>query len=134
MKKIAITAMSSKGIGKAKEYFAEMAVDAITLVMEKRGESYLADLDDIQIMKKEGKNLSDSELVKGMVLDKEVVHPGMPKIVKNAKIILLDTALEIEKTEFSAEIRITDPSQMKAFKDQGETVESNRWQHSYESR
>lgn len=118
MKKIAITAMSSKGIGKAKEYFAEMAVDAITLVMEKRGESYLADLDDIQIMKKEGKNLSDSELVKGMVLDKEVVHPGMPKIVKNAKIILLDTALEIEKTEFSAEIRITDPSQMKAFKDQ----------------
>jgi thermosome len=118
MKKIAITAMSSKGIGKAKEYFAEMAVDAITLVMEKRGESYLADLDNIQIMKKEGKNLSDSELVKGMVLDKEVVHPRMPRIVKNAKIILLDSALEIEKTEFSAEIRITDPSQMKAFKDQ----------------
>lgn len=118
MNKIAITAMSSKGIGKAKGYFAEMAVDAITLVMEKRGESYLADLDNIQIMKKEGKNLSDSELVKGMVLDKEVVHPRMPRIVKNAKIILLDTALEIEKTEFSAEIRITDPSQMKAFKDQ----------------
>jgi thermosome len=118
MTKIALTAMSSKGIGEAKEHFAEMAVDAITQVMEKRGESYLADLDNIQIMKKEGKNLSDSELVKGMVLDKEVVHPRMPKIVKNAKIILLDTALEIEKTEFSAEIRITDPSQMKAFKDQ----------------
>ncbi|WP_455368944.1 thermosome subunit beta [[Eubacterium] cellulosolvens] len=118
MKKIAITAMSSKGIGEAKECFAEMAVDAITQVMEKKGESYIADLDNIQIMKKEGKNLSDSRLVKGMVLDKEVVHPRMPRIVKNAKIILLDTALEIEKTEFSAEIRITDPSQMKAFKDQ----------------
>ena len=118
MKKTAITAMSSKSIGEAKEYFAEMAVDAITQVMEKRGDSYVADLDNIQIMKKEGKNLTDSKLVKGMVLDKEVVHPRMPRIVRNAKIILLDTALEIEKTEFSAEIKITDPSQMKAFKDQ----------------
>ena len=77
-----------------------------------------ADIDNIQLVKKEGKSLLDTELVKGIIVDKEVVHPGMPKQVKNAKIALLDAALEIEKTEISAEIRINDPTQMKAFLDE----------------
>jgi chaperonin GroEL (HSP60 family) len=69
-------------------------------------------------VKKEGKSLLDTELVNGVIIDKEVVHPGMPKHVKKAKIALLDSALEIEKTEISAEIRINDPTQMKAFLDE----------------
>jgi len=72
----------------------------------------------VQIIKKEGKSLHDTELVRGIILDKEVVHSGMPKRVENAKIALLNCPLEVEKTEFSAEIRIRDPSQMKAFLDQ----------------
>jgi chaperonin GroEL (HSP60 family) len=78
----------------------------------------VADIDQIQIVKKEGKSLFDSQLVKGIIVDKEVVHPGMPKRVEDAKVALLDVALEVEKTEFSAEIRIRDPTQMKAFLDQ----------------
>ncbi|MEM2561287.1 MAG: thermosome subunit beta, partial [Candidatus Bathyarchaeia archaeon] len=78
----------------------------------------IADIDNIQIIKKTGKSLLESQLVKGVIIDKEVVHAGMPKKVVNAKIALLDCPLEIEKTEFSAEIRIRDPKQMKAFLDQ----------------
>jgi len=118
LKKVAVTAMSSKGIGDAKEHFAEIAVDAIKQIMEKRGESNHADIDNIQLIKKEGQSIMDTQLIKGIILDKEVVHPRMPKTLKNARIALLDSALEIEKTEFSAEIRISDPEQMKAFMDE----------------
>jgi thermosome len=118
LKKIALTAMAGKGIGEAKEDFATIAVDAIKEIMEKRGETTLVDIDNIQLVKKEGKSLMDTQLVKGVILDKEVVHPRMPKTVANARIALIDCALEIEKTEISAEIRIADPSQMKAFMDE----------------
>jgi thermosome len=118
LKKVAMTAMHSKGLGGAREHFADIAIEAIQQVMEKRGDSMYADTDNIQLVKKEGKSLMDTELVRGIIVDKEVVHPGMPKQVKNAKIALLDAALEIEKTEISAEIRINDPSQMKAFLDE----------------
>ncbi len=118
LRKVATTAMHSKGIGPAKDHFAEIAVDAVELVSEKRGSELTADIDNIQLLKKEGKSLFDTELVKGVIVDKEVVHPGMPKSVSNPKIALLDCPLEIEKTEFSAEIKISDPNKMKAFLDE----------------
>jgi thermosome len=118
LKKVAMTAMHSKGLGGAREHFADIAIEAVQQVMEKRGDSVYADIDNIQLVKKEGKSMMDTELVRGIIVDKEVVHPGMPKQVKNAKIALLDAALEIEKTEISAEIRINDPTQMKAFLDE----------------
>jgi thermosome len=118
LKKVAITAMASKAVGAAKEHLAEIAIDAVKQITERRGDKNVADIDQVQIIKKEGKSLFDTQLVRGMIIDKEVVHPGMPKRVKNAKIALLDCPLEIEKTEFNAEIRIRDPAQMKAFLDQ----------------
>jgi thermosome len=118
LKKVAITSMSSKGVGPAKDHLADMAIDAVRQIVEQRGDKNIADIDNVQVIKKTGKSLFESQLVKGLVIDKEVVHPGMPKMVERAKIALLDAALEIEKTEMSAEIRIKDPSQMKAFLDQ----------------
>ncbi|PMB74886.1 thermosome subunit, partial [Candidatus Bathyarchaeota archaeon] len=118
LKKVALTSMSSKAVGPAKEHLAEIAIDAVKQIAEKRGERMVADIDNIQIIKKTGKSLFESQLVRGLIIDKEVVHPGMPKKIENAKIALLDCPLEIEKTEFSAEIRIKDPLQMKAFLDQ----------------
>ncbi len=118
LKKVAMTAMHSKGLGAAREHFADISIEAVRLVAEKRGAEWTADIDNVQLTKKEGKSLLDTELIKGIIVDKEVVHPGMPKLVKNPKIALLDCALEIEKTEISAEIRINDPTQMKAFLDE----------------
>jgi thermosome len=118
LKKVAMTSMHSKGLGGAREHFADIAIEAVQQVMEKRGDSMYADIDNIQLIKKEGKSMVDTELIRGIIVDKEVVHPGMPKQVKNARIALLDAALEIEKTEISAEIRINDPNQMKAFLDE----------------
>ncbi len=118
LRKLALTSMASKAVGAAKGHLAEMAIDAVKQISEQRGDRMVADIDQIQVVKKEGKSLFDSELVKGIIVDKEVVHPGMPKRVENAKVALLDVALEVEKTEFSAEIRIRDPTQMKAFLDQ----------------
>jgi len=118
LKKVAVTAMASKAVGVAKEHLADIAIEAVKQIAEQRGEKWIADIDQVQMTKKEGKSLFDTQLVKGIIVDKEVVHPGMPKRVENAKIALLDVALEVEKTEFSAEIRIRDPTQMKAFLDQ----------------
>jgi thermosome len=118
LKKVALTSMASKAVGPAKEHFAEIAIDAVKQIAEKRGDRMIADIDNIQVIKKTGKSLYESQLINGLIIDKEVVHPGMPKKVENAKIALLDCPLEIEKTEFSAEIRIRDPNQMKAFLDQ----------------
>jgi len=118
LRKVAITTMGSKAVGPAKEHFADIAIDAVRQITEKRGDKTLADIDNIQLIKKTGKSLFESQLVKGVIIDKEVVHSGMPKTVEKAKIALLDCALEIEKTEISAEIRIRDPLQMKAFMDQ----------------
>jgi thermosome len=118
LKKVAVTSMASKAVGPAKEHFADIAIDAVRKVAEKRGDKWVADIDNIQVIKKTGKSLFESQLVQGLVIDKEVVHTGMPKNVERAKIALLDSALEIEKTEISAEIRIRDPNQMKAFLDQ----------------
>ncbi|MDH5482375.1 MAG: thermosome subunit beta [Candidatus Bathyarchaeota archaeon] len=118
LRKVALTSMASKAVGPAKEHLAEIAIDAVRQITEKRGDRMLADIDNIQIIKKTGKSLFESELVKGVIIDKEVVHSGMPKKMERAKIALLDCPLEIEKTEISAEIRIRDPTQMQAFLDQ----------------
>lgn len=125
LKMIAYTAMNSKASVGNQDYFAEMAVKAVKAIAEKRGDKYVADLDYIQIVKKQGGSIADSQLVYGVIVDKEVVHPGMPKVVENAKIALLDTPLEIEKTEFDAEIRITDPTQMKSFIEEEEKLLKN---------
>ena len=118
LKKVAVTSMASKAIGAARDHLADIAVDAVRQIVETRGDRTIADIDNIQTIKKTGKSLLESQLVNGLVIDKEVVHPGMPRLVERAKIALIDCALEIEKTEISAEIRIHDPTQMKAFLDQ----------------
>ena len=118
LRKVAITAMRGKSLGGATEHFAKIAVQAVNQIIEKRGDSFVADIDNIQLVKKEGKSLMDTELVNGVIIDKEVVHPGMPKRMQKAKIALLDTAMEIEKTEFSAEIKISNPQQMQSFLDE----------------
>ncbi len=118
LNKIALTSMHSKLIGGAKEHFAEIAVNAVKQIAEKLGDQWIADVDQVQIVKRTGESLLDTQLIKGIIVDKEVVHSGMPKKVEKAKIALIDHALEIEKTEISAEIRIRDPSQMKAFLDE----------------
>jgi thermosome len=117
LKKVAMTSMASKAVGGARDHLAEIAIDAVKQITEKRGDRKVADIDHIQITKKEGKSLFDTELIRGLIIDKEVVHAAMPKQIENAKIALLDCPLEVEKTEFNAEIRIKDPTQMKAFLD-----------------
>jgi thermosome len=116
--KVALTTMSSKSVGTAREHLAQIALDAVTQIAEQRGDKKIADIDNIQLIKKTGKSLLETQLIQGIIVDKEIVHPGMPRKKENAKIALLDSALEIEKTEMSAEIRIRDPTQMKAFLDQ----------------
>ena len=117
--KLAKTSMRSKIIAEESDYLANLVIEAVFQVAEKRDDkTYKVDVDNISVLKKQGGSMADSSLVKGIIVDKEVVHSGMPKTVKNAKIALLNAPLEIEKTEYSAEIRISDPSKMKAFLDQ----------------
>ncbi|MCC6041855.1 MAG: TCP-1/cpn60 chaperonin family protein [Desulfurococcaceae archaeon] len=122
LRKIARTALTSKAVHDARDYFAEIAVKAVKQIAEQRGDKIYIDIDNVQIIKKYGGSLMDTQLVYGIVLDKEVVHPGMPKRVEKARIALLDAPLEIEKPEIDAEIRISDPTQMKAFLQQEEEI------------
>ncbi|MEM0474444.1 MAG: thermosome subunit beta [Zestosphaera sp.] len=122
LKKIASTALTSKAVHGVREYFAEIAVKAVKQVAEDRDGRIYVDLDNIQIIKKHGGSLADTKLVYGVILDKEVVHPGMPKRVEKAKIALIDAPLEIEKTEIDAEIRISDPEMMRKFIEQKENI------------
>jgi thermosome len=122
LKKIATTAMGGKISETVKDYFADLAVKAILQIAEQRGDRWVADLDNVQLVKKHGGSLLDTQLVYGIVVDKEVVHPAMPKRVVNAKIALLDAPLEVEKPEIDAEIRINDPRQMRAFLEEEESI------------
>jgi thermosome len=115
LKKVAMTSMASKLVAQNREQLAELTVDAILYVVKKVGKEYRVDLDDIMVEKKPGESITDTKLIKGIVLDKENVHPGMPKRVEKARIALLDTALEIQKTEFDAKINIESPEQMETF-------------------
>jgi archaeal chaperonin len=118
LEKVAATAITGKGGEGAKANLANLAVESVKMVAEEKNGKIVVDKDDIKIEKKQGGSLEDSELVKGIIIDKEVVHPSMPKTVKNAKILLLDAALEVKDTETNAEIRITSPDQMQAFVEQ----------------
>jgi len=115
LKKVAATSMASKLVAEKKEQLAQIAVEAVLSVARKVGEDYLVDLDDITVEKKTGESLTETRLIEGLVLDKEVVHSGMPKRVEKAKIALLESALEIKKTEFDAKINIERPEQMDSF-------------------
>jgi len=116
LKKIATTAMNGKNVEWAKEKLAEIAVDSVLQVAE--GKSI--DIDNIKIEKKEGGGEADSELITGILIDKERIHSDMPKLIQNAKIALIDSALEIKETEIDAKIQITDPNQLQAFIQQEE--------------
>jgi len=122
LKAVARASLTSKAVHGAREYLAELAVKAVRQVAEKRGDRWYVDLDNIQIIKKHGASLLDSALVYGVVLDKEVVHPAMPRRVEGARIALLDAPLEIEKPEIDAEIRISDPLQMRKFIEEKENI------------
>jgi thermosome len=120
LKLVAMTAMTGKGVGGELELLAGIAVDAVSSIAEKEDGKYHVDIDNIQVEKKQGGAISDTKLIKGLVLDKERVHSRMPKAVKNAKIALVDSALEIKKTEVEAKIQIKDPAQMQRFLDEEE--------------
>ncbi len=119
LKKVARTAITSKyiGSGPSVDKLLDMILEAARTVAEPKpdGKGYIVRLDNIKIEKKKGGSLLDSMLVRGVVLDKEVVHPGMPKRVEKAKIALLDTPLEVKKPEITAKINITSPEQIRQF-------------------
>jgi len=122
LRKVAMTSLSSKAVAGAREYIADVVVKAVTQVAELRGNKWYVDLDNVQIVKKAGGSINDTQLVYGIIVDKEVVHPGMPKRVENAKIALIDASLEVEKPELDAEIRINDPTQMQKFLEEEENL------------
>ena len=113
--RIARTSMQTKLVSKESNELAEIVVNAALQVSEKFDSKYKVDIEDVKVEKKAGGSLRDTKLVKGIVLDKEVVHGGMPKMVEKARIALINSALEIEKTEFDAKINISSPDQMKMF-------------------
>ncbi|WP_428325310.1 thermosome subunit beta [Nitrosopumilus sp.] len=113
--KIATTSMQSKLISEDSDTLSKIVVDAILSIVTKKGEDYFVDLENIKVEKKSGGSIQDTQIVKGIVLDKEIVHSGMPTKIDKANIALLNSALEIEKTEMSSEIRISDPTQMQMF-------------------
>ena len=116
--KIAKTAMQTKLVKKNSGQLADLVIKAVTAVTEKDGTEYKVDEDDIKVEKKAGGSMNDSVLIQGIILDKEVVHGGMPKSIVDAKIALLNNALEISKTETDAKINISNPQQMKSFLDE----------------
>jgi thermosome len=122
LKKVAMTSMASKLVAGNRDHLADVTVSAILHVTQKVDDGYKADLDDILVEKKPGESLNDTKLIEGIILDKEVVHAGMPKRVEEAKIALIDTALEVEKTEFDAKLSIETPEQMEAFLKQEEDM------------
>ncbi|MEE1335364.1 thermosome subunit alpha, partial [Methanobrevibacter sp.] len=117
--KVAMTAMTGKGTEAAREPLAKLIVDAVEAVAEEDGS---VDTDNIKIEKKDGAVVEESNLVEGVIVDKERVHPGMPSEIKDAKIALINTPLEVKETEMDAEITITDPAQMQAFIEQEEKM------------
>ncbi len=122
LRRVAEVSLASKILAEDKEAMAELAVNAILQVAEKTPDGYKVDIDDVKVEKKPGESLTDTALIKGIVLDKEIVHPGMPKRVEDAKIALVDAPLEVEKTEFDAKINIENPEQMKSFLDEEEKM------------
>jgi thermosome len=119
---VAMTSMETKATAGTSDHLAKLATEAVSAISQERDGKFTADIDRIKVVKKKGESMDQSELVKGIVVDKEVSHPQMPKQVKNAKIALLNAKLEIEKTEFDAKININSPDQMKRFLDEEESM------------
>jgi len=122
LRDVAMTAMAGRTAEAERENLSDIALHAVKRIAEETDGRMTADIDYVTVQKQEGEGLGDSELVEGMIIDKEVVHPGMPKRVKGAKIALLTCELETKKTETDAQIRITSPEQMKAFLDEEERM------------
>ncbi len=118
LQKIAKTSMQTKLVRKDSSQLADLVVKAVSAVSERDGENFTVDVDDIKVEKKAGGSIKDCSIIQGIVLDKEIVHGGMPKKIDDAKIALLNTALEISKTETDAKINITNPQQLKSFLDE----------------
>jgi len=119
---IARTSMISKSVSASRDLLAKVAVDAVSSVAEKIEGKWVVDDDNIQVVKKQGGSMDDTQMISGIIVDKEAVHPAMPKKVEDAKIALVDSALEVKKTEIDAKIEITDPSQLHAFLDEEENM------------
>ncbi len=117
MMKLSNTAMRSKIVSSERDHLSKIVIEAVAQIAEERDGGVIADVDNIQIVKKEGKSLWETQLIRGIIIDKEAVHDGMPKKIEGARIALIDVALEVEKTEFDAEIRIRSPDGIKAFLD-----------------
>ncbi len=122
LRKIAITAMTGKGAESNKEHLADLTVKAVKSIMEQNGNEILIDKENIKLEKKTGSSITSSQFIKGLVIDKEKVHHGMPSNLPNAKIALINSAVEIKSTETDAKIQINDPTQMQAFLDQEEKM------------
>jgi len=122
LREVALTALSGKSNVVSSEPFVKLTVEAVKQVTEEADGKLKADIDLIKIVKKHGKSLDETELIRGMVIDKEVASSQMPKVVEGAKIALLNEKLEIEKTEFDAKINIESPEQMKLFLDEEERM------------
>ena len=118
LNKIAKTSMQTKLVRKDSDQLADIVVKAVLEVAEKEGEKYTVDIDDIKVEKKAGGSIKDSVIIQGIVLDKEIVHGGMPRKISDAKIALINKALEISKTETDAKINISNPQQLKSFLDE----------------
>jgi thermosome len=114
---ISNTSVISKAVSSERDHLSRIVIEAIKQIIEERDGNIIADVDNVQIVKKEGQGLEETQLIRGLIIDKEVVHAGMPKKIKEAKIALLDAPLEVKKTEFDAEIRITNPESIKKFLD-----------------
>jgi len=122
LKLIAMTSIGTKATVETSDHLGALATKAVRQVMEEREGKITADIDRIKVLKKKGESMEQSELIKGIVVDKEIAHPQMPKQVRNAKITLVNAKLEIEKTEFDAKININSPDQMKGFLDEEESM------------
>src|SRR5512136_1838277 len=122
LKKVASIALATKMLSEYADEVSDFVVRAVLEVAEKDAKGYKVDIDNIKVEKKPGESISDTRLIQGVLLDKEIVHPGMPKRVENAKIVLLNCPLEVEKTEFDAKLNIKNPDQMKAFLDEEEKM------------
>jgi len=113
---IASTAMTGKTVGVVKEHLSQLSVKAVKAILEKDSKNnYIADIDWVKVDKKQGGSINDTELIEGLVIDKERVHSGMPKSVRNAKIALVNSAIEIKKTEVDSSIKIDSPKQLQEF-------------------
>ncbi|MEM0258271.1 MAG: thermosome subunit beta, partial [Thermoproteota archaeon] len=122
LKKIAITSLVSKLVKENSGQLADLVVDAVLKVTTEQDGKLVARIDDIKVEKKAGGSIAETQLIEGIAIDKEVVHSGMPKRVQNAKIALISSPLEIEKTEFDAKINIERPEQIKEFLDEEQRI------------